>query len=118
MDDLSQKLNSILSDPESMEQLRRMADGLFGGTAQAEAPAPQASPAIGGLPDLGELGSLAAVLSKLKAPAADSRTALITALRPHLSPKRQERADRAIRILHLLDILPLLRESGLLEKLL
>lgn len=35
---------------------------------------------------------------------------LIMALRPHLSPDTQDKADRAMRILKLFEVLPLLRE--------
>lgn len=35
---------------------------------------------------------------------------LIMALKPHLSPEKQDRADQALRILKLFEILPLLKE--------
>ena len=35
---------------------------------------------------------------------------LIMALKPHLNPKTQDKADQALRILKLFEILPLLRE--------
>ena len=44
----------------------------------------------------------------------DSRSQLIKALKPHLSEPRKKRADEAIRILKLLDMLPLLREQGII----
>ncbi len=118
MDNLSEKLAGILNDPASMEQFRKMAEGLLGSSADpqpAASPPPSVTPP---LPDIGELGGIVQMLSMLKTPAQDNRTALITALRPHLSAERQKRADRAIKILRILDILPLLKESGLLEKLL
>lgn len=48
----------------------------------------------------------------------DDRTALIKALKPLLSEPRQQKADEAIKILRLMQLLPLLRESGLLGNLL
>lgn len=45
----------------------------------------------------------------------DYRANLLIALKPLLSEKRQKRADEAIRIIRLLDMLPLLKESGLLS---
>lgn len=35
---------------------------------------------------------------------------LIMALKPHLSPEKQDRADQALRILKLFEVLPLLKE--------
>ena len=35
---------------------------------------------------------------------------LIMALKPHLNPDKQNRADQALRILKLFEVLPLLRE--------
>ena len=40
-------------------------------------------------------------------------TQLLRALRPLLSPARQERLDQAIRLLQLTRVLPLLKNSGL-----
>lgn len=117
MDNLSEKLSELLNDPASMEQFRKMAEGLFASPADSPPPPPPSSRPAQALPDIGELSNIAGILSALKAPAQDSRTALITALKPHLSAERQLRADRAIKILRLLDILPILKESGLLEKL-
>ncbi|MFQ8951546.1 MAG: hypothetical protein ACLR56_00015 [Oscillospiraceae bacterium] len=51
----------------------------------------------------------------MKNTADDSRVQLIYALRPHLSAERQARADTAIRLLKLLDMLPFIKESGILK---
>lgn len=40
----------------------------------------------------------------------DKNVDLIMALKPHLSPEKQDRADQALRILRLFDVLPLLKE--------
>ena len=43
----------------------------------------------------------------------DSRCELIRALKPHLRPERQHRADEAIRLLRIIAALPILREQNL-----
>ena len=43
----------------------------------------------------------------------DSRCELIRALKPHLRPERQHRADEAIRLLRIIAALPVLREQNL-----
>ena len=55
------------------------------------------------------------IFSKMKNTADDSRVQLIYALRPHLSEERRARADTAVKMLKLLDMLPLIKESGLLK---
>lgn len=64
--------------------------------------------------DLGSLSSIANLMGKFNRND-DKRCQLITALKPLLSPERQQRADEALKIIKLIDILPLLRDSGLLK---
>ena len=113
MDDLSEKLTGILNDPESMERVKQMAESILGG-GKAEPPAPSA---VTGLADIGDaLGGedIGKIVSKMKTAENDSRVQLIYALKPHLSAERQARADTAVKILKLLDVLPAIKESGLL----
>ena len=131
MDDLSEKLAGILNDPESMNRVRQMAESLLGGQQDNEPP-PQlpfqqspssSSPMAGlssllggdGMPDMEELQKVVKILSKLKSDGQDSRTQLLVALKPHLSEPRQEKVDTAIKILRLIDLLPYLKESGILS---
>lgn len=44
----------------------------------------------------------------------DKNTLLLKALRPHLSDKRKPKVDDALKILRLIELLPLLKQSGLL----
>lgn len=43
----------------------------------------------------------------------DSRCDLIRAIKPHLRPERQHRADEAIRLMKIISALPALREQNL-----
>ncbi len=117
MDDLSSKLSEILNDPESMQRVRQMAESILG-ESEEEAPKPTALPDISGIGDMlgsDELQGIISVISHMKSSSDDSRVQLIHALRPHLGEERQKRADTAIKILKLLDMLPLLKESGILK---
>ncbi len=118
MDDLSAKLSQLLNDPESLNRVREMAKTLFSNTQTPTESQSEAAPDTGGLSDLlggVDIGTLTTVLSKLNHNGGDDRVRLITALRPHLSEKRRQRADTAIQLLKLIDLLPLLKESGLLH---
>ncbi len=114
MDDLNEKLTELLNDPESMKKVREMAENLLG-DPPPEPPTPTAAPDLAGLLSGNELGAITSLIARMKTDTGDPRVQLITALRPHLSEKRRERADAAIRLLRLIDLLPLLRESGLLN---
>ena len=113
MDELSQKLAEILNNPESLNRVREMAEDILGEKPKEE---PQND-----IPDLlsnVDLMNVMSLVSKLNTKAEDSRTALLTALKPHLSEPKREKVDTAIKILRLLELLPIIKESGALGKLL
>lgn len=112
MDDLSQKLASVLNDPESMERVRQMAESILGENKTDE---PQSSPLqdIGSALGVNEMQSIMGIISKLKGAGNDPRVQLLNALKPHLSEPKREKVDTAIKILKVIEILPFLRESGI-----
>lgn len=120
MDDIAERLTQLLNDPAGMEQIRSMAEGLLGQASPSDAPAEPATAApFGELSDLmksvrpEQLGSLMKMARALGAARDDDRTRLLLALRPHLSPKRQEKVDQAVKLLKLSSLLPMIGESGL-----
>lgn len=80
-----------------------------------QTPAPAPDPAAGLLNSISpkEIGAIMKIGNALKSQKPDDRSQLLLALKPHLSPARQERVDQAVKILRIMDILPLLKESGL-----
>ena len=141
MDDLTQQLQKVLSDPQTMGQLHGLLNSL-GGQEEKPAPAPSGGPDLSAL--LGALGggqaspppaespstalaglnpqalSLMARLGPLLSQAnrEDDATRLLWALRPLLGEARQKKVDEAIQILQMLRLLPLLKESGVFSGLL
>ena len=103
MDNIGDILSSL--SEEDMENLKGMAKELFDSSDSGSPPA---------LPDLGGLD--VGLLSKLMMPREDERTKLILSLKPLLSEERRRRADEAVRLLQLVNLLPALKESGILEK--
>ncbi len=135
MDDMSSRLNEILSDPESMEKIRNLA-ALFGSSnQQGGGPAPQQQrpqqsaqsqpsqqnqQSQQGAPSLDpelmrSMMKLAPAFSRLRQE--DSSTQLLHALRPFLGDSRRRRLDEALRILQLMRMLPYLRNSGIFQSL-
>lgn len=85
MDELEGQIRQVLDDPAQMARIMGLAQSLMGG-GEAPPPAPD-----GGLP--GMLGRL------MKQPEqAGDRQALLQAMRPYLSEKRQRKIDRAMQI--------------------
>jgi hypothetical protein len=115
MDDLNLKLAQILNDPESMNRVREMAESILSQNNEAKEEKPT-SP-IGAV-DSAELMKIMSIVGRLQNQGDDARTSLLAALKPHLSEPKREKVDTAIKILRLLELLPLLKESGVLGKLL
>lgn len=114
MDDLSQKLAGILNDPKSMERVRKMAESILSDEKKTEEnPSPLSD--ITGMLGADELKSIMSIIGKLRNSGNDPRTQLLSALKPHLSEPRREKVDTAIKILKVLEILPLMKDSGILK---
>ncbi len=138
MDDLTNRINQILSDPQSMQMIQNMAQSL-GLNPPAEQPSVVPPPSTNSGLDMNQLGSLLSQLglgqntavSAPQLPAIDMNTMLqiqkamqlftqgnknvdlLRSLRPLLSEKRQKKVDDAVRIMQLIQMLPMLKESGL-----
>lgn len=101
MDDMEQKLNSILGNPEMMAQIMNMAQALGGGEQKEAAtpspPAPQKQ-----APSLPTAGLDPGMLSKIAGIAQQSgidknQQNLLRALRPYLSSQRIVKLEKAMR---------------------
>ena len=112
---LSEMLQSVLSDPSAMEKLMGVAQNLMGGQSaapQAVSPAEPAAPvsATGAAtvsPDDRSESKDAAALPLLSASLQagnGERIALIKALRPYLSPERRRTADSLVKMLNMLKL--------------
>lgn len=113
--DIGDILSSLSA--EDMKNLQNIAASLTG-SAQTKEPTPPKKKETEAPPlgiDPKAFGDIAGMMSKLGSAGDDPRCRLISSLKPMLSPERQKRADEAIRILKLIDLIPVLRESGLLK---
>lgn len=107
MDELTEKLSALLSDPDGMEKIKNMAQGLLGGQTPVKENPPAPSDDI-------DIGAITRIMSLMKSSSKeDERVKLLLALKPNLSPERQSRVDSAVKILRLIDLAPLLKEAGL-----
>lgn len=115
MDDLSEKLAGLLNDPDTMDRVRKMAENILGGQQETHQEQTNSLQNVGGILGADEIQSIISIISKLKHSGNDNRTQLLTALKSHLSEPRREKVDTAIKILKMIEILPLLKDSGLLK---
>ncbi len=105
MDELSEKLSTLLSDPNGMDRIKEMAKSLLGENTEAPKEESSTDP---------DVGKIAKMLSLIKGPSvSDDRVKLLLALKPNLSPERQAKVDSAIKILKLIELAPLLKDAGI-----
>jgi len=116
MAELDEKLNALLSDPNSMSQIMQMAQQLSatmgGGTDAApqaqQPPAPPSAPVTPPAPPLGGLDpqTIARYLPLLQELTRDTSqtTQLLYALRPFLKDGKQNKVERAARLARLITI--------------
>lgn len=62
--------------------------------------------------DIDALLKLGELFSQMNKP--DKNTQLLLALKPHLRPENRQKVDGALKLMKIINILPILKESGLL----
>lgn len=119
MDNISDLLGSVLSDPDAVAKLRETARqlGLTGQTDESAETSPQhhaAAPKTENSDDIGAgmiaaLGKLSPLIGKLGEE--DDMTRLLHALRPYLTGTRLKRAEEADKIVAIMRVIPLLKQQ-------
>lgn len=109
MDDLSEKISGILSDPEAMRDIAALASQL-GVDAPGVHKEPEPSPADD---TAAMLSGLMPMLGSLKQE--DETTRLLEAMRPFLSEERQRKLDKAKRLIKVMKLMPLLKDLPLFD---
>lgn len=131
MDDIMSKLQNVLNDEESMNQIKQLAEMFAQGDTENPAPS-NSQPDLSALAsmlsggnttpppqtqsdsgfDLNKLISLQQIFQKSSV--RDKNTELLLALRPLLKKENQAKIDKLIKLFQLMTMLPLLKESGIL----
>ena len=114
MSDLSAQIGQLLSDPQTMEQIRALS-GLLGQSDDAPPEPAKTSPPVknDGVDFLPAAMRFMPLLSALKED--DDTIRLLYAVKPFLSEARREKLDRAIKLLRIIRLIPMLRENDLLN---
>ena len=104
-----EKMQSLLSDPESMQQLQELAQMLQADSGQESTETESAPTATE------QTDALMKVSQLMGSAKEDSDAALLLALKPHLREERQKKVEKAVKMLKLLSIWSMLKESGMLK---
>ncbi len=105
MDDIAEKLSSLLEDPEGLNKIKSLAEGILSDNKKEDKPDNDFQ-----MPDINMLMKLSKAFKSTK----DDRINLLLALRPHLSEERKAKVDTAVKLLKIYSLMPLLKESGVL----
>ena len=112
MDNLEERLNSILSDPEGLSELSELAKGILGNSGERSSAEKNDSGDDGGFGiDLATVTRLGGMLGNLRNDSEDSR--LLLALKPYLKDKRKEKVDETVKLMKLMKLAPLLKDIKL-----
>ncbi|MDD6269551.1 MAG: hypothetical protein PUA84_05815 [Oscillospiraceae bacterium] len=113
MDDLFGRMQSVLSDPESMQQLQELASllGNDDDSDEEQAAHQEKSSGDSGF-DIGKIMQLSSLMNSTKN---DEDAALLLALKPHLKEERQKKVDKAVKLLKLIDVWKTLKDTGMLK---
>ena len=125
MDDLMGRIQDVLSDEESMNQIKKLAS-MFGGDENSSAP--DLSSIFNGMNsnsgskntsdtgnsdfDLSKLIVLKDIMQKANKP--DPSTDLLYSLRPLVKTETQEKIDKLLKIFKIIAIWPVIKDSGVL----
>lgn len=119
MSELEEKLGSILSNQDAMNQIMALAQSLGGASGQGGSPGQPAAtpPEADAPPPAGDMGldprllTLAARLAAEYNSNDDQRAALLNALRPFVKPRRYAKLDKAIQISKLTRVIRIALDS-------
>ena len=119
MDDMSQKLMSLMNDPEIMSKIQGLSGLLSQGEPQEQPkpkpPEPPPKPNESMLPMdmMGTMMKIMPILNTFKED--DETTCLLKALRPFLSEEKRKKLDEGIRLMRIMRLLPLLKGTDMFE---
>ncbi len=110
MSELEDKLNSVLSNPQMMQQIMALAQSM--GSASSQAPQEPPEPASPSL-DPGMLRQLAGIAGG--AGVDQHQQALLRALGPYISRERSGKLEKAMRAAKMANLASALLQSGALQ---
>lgn len=127
MDDIASKITELLNDPEGMQKISSMANTLMQSNndntnnisdiiSAATTKQNEDNSADNFSIDPMQMGNIMKMMSLIKQQNTDDdNTRLLLALKPHLSDERKKKVDKALSLLKIAKLLPVLKESGIMN---
>ncbi|MBQ3567288.1 MAG: hypothetical protein IJA12_08940 [Oscillospiraceae bacterium] len=114
MEDMSAKIQEILSDKESMKQLSELAQMFSSSEETKESDCKNQSEQGSFMPDfdISMIMKLQDIMSRTQD---DKTSGFLIALKPLLKEERRGRVDKAVKMLRLFSVWEILKESGLMN---
>ena len=127
MDDIASKITELLNDPEGMQKISSMANTLMQSNndntnnisdiiSAVNTKQNEDNSADNFSIDPMQMGNIMKMMSLIKQQNTDDdNTRLLLALKPHLSDERKKKVDKALSLLKIAKLLPVLKESGIMN---
>ncbi len=127
MDDIASKITELLNDPEGMQKISSMANTLMQSNndntnnisdiiSAVTTKQNEDNSADNFSIDPMQMGNIMKMMSLIKQQNTDDdNTRLLLALKPHLSDERKKKVDKALSLLKIAKLLPVLKESGIMN---
>lgn len=127
MDDIASKITELLNDPEGMQKISSMANTLMQSNndntnnisdiiSAVTTKQNEDNSADNFSIDPMQMGNIMKMMSLIKKQNTDDdNTRLLLALKPHLSDERKKKVDKALSLLKIAKLLPVLKESGIMN---
>ena len=127
MDDIASKITELLNDPEGMQKISSMANTLMQSNndntnnisdiiSAVTTKQNEYNSADNFSIDPMQMGNIMKMMSLIKKQNTDDdNTRLLLALKPHLSDERKKKVDKALSLLKIAKLLPVLKESGIMN---
>lgn len=116
--DITSKITEVLNNPESMKKFGEFASNFLNQPEYEEKNSKNIDYGDTDISiDPAQMGNIIKIITALKknSVAEDNNTRLLTALKPHLSDERGRKIDKAVSLLRIAKLLPLLKESGIMN---
>jgi hypothetical protein len=107
------KVNEILSDPESLKQIQELANMLNSEVGDTQPPETNQTTPTNDF----DISKVLQLMQLLNQSSNSKDTALLLAIKPYLTAERQPKVDKAIKLLKAYDVFTLAKSNGLLSSL-
>lgn len=114
MSDIFQKLNSILADKETSENLKNILNNYSSSNNESSNESINSSNSSSGIPDfdIGTILKLKSVMDTMNNSKNDPRSNLLKSLKPYLKDSKKEKIDQYIKLLNIARVIETLDLTG------